>query len=200
MGHDLPPVVLAHDHRVRHQARGAVGRAGADRRPPRMSTQTSTDGKGPLAGFKMIEMAGIGPGPFCAHGHGRPRRRGHPDRPGGERRRRRPRDAPCRPAQPGPALGRGRPQAPRRRRDGRSSWSRQADALIEGFRPGVMERLGLGPDVCLDRNPEARVRPDDRVGPGGSVRPHRRPRHQLHRAGRRARPHRSQGRGRRSRR
>ena len=27
-----------------------------------------------------------------------------------------------------------------------------ADALIEGFRPGVMERLGLGPDVCLARN------------------------------------------------
>jgi alpha-methylacyl-CoA racemase len=29
----------------------------------------------------------------------------------------------------------------------------QADALIEGFRPGVMEKLGLGPDVCLERNP-----------------------------------------------
>src|SRR5271165_4591454 len=29
----------------------------------------------------------------------------------------------------------------------------QADALIEGFRPKVMERLGLGPDVCLARNP-----------------------------------------------
>ena len=29
----------------------------------------------------------------------------------------------------------------------------QADGLIEGFRPGVMERLGLGPDVCLTRNP-----------------------------------------------
>lgn len=29
----------------------------------------------------------------------------------------------------------------------------QADALIEGFRPGVMERLGLGPEVCLARNP-----------------------------------------------
>ena len=28
-----------------------------------------------------------------------------------------------------------------------------ADVLIEGFRPGVMERLGLGPDVCLERNP-----------------------------------------------
>ena len=30
----------------------------------------------------------------------------------------------------------------------------EADALIEGFRPGVMERLGLGPDECLARNPE----------------------------------------------
>ena len=28
-----------------------------------------------------------------------------------------------------------------------------SDALLEGFRPGVMERLGLGPDVCLERNP-----------------------------------------------
>ena len=30
----------------------------------------------------------------------------------------------------------------------------QADALIEGFRPGVMERLGVGPDECLARNPK----------------------------------------------
>jgi alpha-methylacyl-CoA racemase len=29
-----------------------------------------------------------------------------------------------------------------------------ADALIEGFRPGVMERLGLGPEACLERNPK----------------------------------------------
>src|SRR6202035_5973264 len=29
----------------------------------------------------------------------------------------------------------------------------QADALIEGYRPGVMERLGLGPEACLARNP-----------------------------------------------
>ena len=29
----------------------------------------------------------------------------------------------------------------------------KADAVIEGFRPGVMERLGLGPDVCFKRNP-----------------------------------------------
>jgi len=30
----------------------------------------------------------------------------------------------------------------------------QSDALTEGFRPGVMERLGLGPEVCLQRNPK----------------------------------------------
>jgi alpha-methylacyl-CoA racemase len=30
----------------------------------------------------------------------------------------------------------------------------QADVLLEGFRPGVMERLGLGPDACLERNPK----------------------------------------------
>jgi len=30
----------------------------------------------------------------------------------------------------------------------------QSDALIEGFRPGTMESLGLGPDICLDRNPK----------------------------------------------
>ncbi len=30
----------------------------------------------------------------------------------------------------------------------------KADVLIEGFRPGVMERLGLGPDVALARNPK----------------------------------------------
>jgi alpha-methylacyl-CoA racemase len=30
----------------------------------------------------------------------------------------------------------------------------QSDVLFEGFRPGVMERLGLGPDVCLERNPK----------------------------------------------
>ena len=29
-----------------------------------------------------------------------------------------------------------------------------ADVLLEGFRPGVTERLGLGPDVCLARNPK----------------------------------------------
>ena len=32
--------------------------------------------------------------------------------------------------------------------------SDQADVILEGFRPGVMERLGLGPEVCLERNPK----------------------------------------------
>lgn len=30
----------------------------------------------------------------------------------------------------------------------------KSDVLVEGFRPGVMERLGIGPDVCLERNPK----------------------------------------------
>ena len=30
-----------------------------------------------------------------------------------------------------------------------------ADALLEGFRPGVTERLGVGPDACLARNPRS---------------------------------------------
>ena len=35
----------------------------------------------------------------------------------------------------------------------------RADALIEGMRPGVMERLGLGPDVVLAKNPRPHVKP-----------------------------------------
>ena len=49
----------------------------------------------------------------------------------------------------------------------------RSDALIEGFRPGVAERLGIGPDARARPQPEARLRPDDRLGPG---RPARAPR------------------------
>ncbi|KAB2847194.1 MAG: CoA transferase [Hyphomicrobiaceae bacterium] len=38
-------------------------------------------------------------------------------------------------------------------RDAALALTGNADAVIEGFRPGVMERLGLGPQVCLERNP-----------------------------------------------
>ena len=41
----------------------------------------------------------------------------------------------------------------------------KSDALIEGFRPGVMERLGLSPDICLQRN----IRSDDRRGTDGPL-------------------------------
>ena len=62
-----------------------------------------------------------------------------------------------------------------------------AEALIEGFRPGVMERLGLGPAEALERNPALVY---GRMTGYGQDGPHvrgRRTRHQLHLAGRRAR-------------
>ena len=104
---------------------------------------------GPLSGLKAIELQGIGPGPFCgmmladmgaevvrvdraaAVGQGAAR----PD-----------------------LLARGRKSiaVDLKRPEGVAAVLRlleRADVLIEGFRPGVMERLGLGPDVCLERNP-----------------------------------------------
>ena len=68
----------------------------------------------------------------------------------------------------------------------RSQLVAKADALIEGLRPGVMERLGLGPDVRSGEKPAARLRPHDGLGPGRAARAARGPRHQLHRARRRA--------------
>ena len=58
----------------------------------------------------------------------------------------------------------------------------RADALLEGFRPGVMERLGLGPDVCLARNPRLVYGRMTGWGQEGPLAPGGRPRHQLHRA------------------
>ena len=104
---------------------------------------------GPLSGLKVIELQGIGPGPFCgmmladmgaevirvdraaAVGQGAVR----PD-----------------------ILARGRKSiaVDLKRTAGVETVLKlleRADVLIEGFRPGVMERLGLGPEVCLERNP-----------------------------------------------
>ncbi len=108
---------------------------------------------GPLAGLKVVEMAGLGPAPFC----------GMLLADMGA-------EVLCitRIAQPGPAapLQDGRFDVFARGKQSLAVDLRspaalsavldviaQADALIEGFRPGVMERLGLGPDVCLARNP-----------------------------------------------
>ncbi len=103
---------------------------------------------GPLAGVTIVEFQGLGPGPFCAMmladlGAEVIRI----DRPG--------------PASSvsGDVLGRGRRSiAVDLKKPGAADLIlkilAKADGLIEGFRPGVMERLGLGPDVCLKANPK----------------------------------------------
>ncbi|MBV9207497.1 MAG: CoA transferase, partial [Actinobacteria bacterium] len=103
---------------------------------------------GPLAGIRVLELAGIGPGPFCAMmlaDAGATVLR--IDRPGG---------APERPELA--LLNRGRRSAVLdlkhpRAADALRRLADAADVLLEGFRPGVTERLGIGPDVCLRRNP-----------------------------------------------
>ena len=102
---------------------------------------------GPLSGIRIVEFAGIGPGPFCGmmladHGAEVVRI----ERPGG---RLDPRDA----------LSRNRTSIIL---DTKTSGGlavardlcRRADGLVEGYRPGVMERLGLGPEVLLQDNPK----------------------------------------------
>ena len=108
---------------------------------------------GPLSGVKVVELAGIGPGPFCAMlladlGADVVR----VDRM----------------TQVDLGIDRGRQFSVlnRSRRsvsvdlknpDGVETVLKLvegADALIEGFRPGVTERLGLGPEECLARNPK----------------------------------------------
>src|SRR4051812_4425747 len=113
-------------------------------------TAATTPGHGPLSGVRVVELAGIGPGPFAAMlladlGADVVR----VDRPGG------------------PGLG----VAPEHDLTNRNKRSvlvdlkaaggaaavldlvARADILIEGYRPGVAERLGVGPDACLARNP-----------------------------------------------
>lgn len=111
----------------------------------------ATTGQGPLAGVRVVELAGIGPGPFAAMlladlGADVVR----VDRPGGA------------------ALGID-PAYDLTNRNKRSvlvdlkaeggagqvlDLVERADILIEGYRPGVAERLGVGPAACLDRNPQ----------------------------------------------
>ena len=107
---------------------------------------------GPLTGYRIVELAGIGPGPFAAmlladmgaevvrveraqNVRGPAPSTPHPD-----------------------VLLRGRRNIALdlKHPDGVAALLdlvASADGLIEGFRPQVMERLGLGPDVCLERNP-----------------------------------------------
>ncbi len=107
---------------------------------------------GPLTGIKVIELAGIGPGPFCAMmladmGADVLRIDRAEQVMGGD---------PASP--PADVLNRGRRSVgiDLKNPDGVETvlgLVEQADVLLEGFRPGVAERLGLGPDDCLARNP-----------------------------------------------
>lgn len=101
---------------------------------------------GPLQGFKIIEMAAIGPVPFCGMLFS--------DMGADVVRIDRNNATTMMPENP---VNRGRRSI---ELDLKQSADRElalsliskADALIEGYRPGVMERLGLGPDLCLQRN------------------------------------------------
>ncbi|MEQ8485970.1 MAG: CaiB/BaiF CoA-transferase family protein [Pseudomonadales bacterium] len=103
---------------------------------------------GPLSGFRIIELAGIGPGPFCGM---------MLSDMGAEV---------IRIDRVGAGGGRTQDVLARNRRSiavdlkqpaGVETVLRlveTADALFEGFRPGVTERLGLGPEDCMARNPK----------------------------------------------
>ena len=90
-------------------------------------------------------------------------------------------------ARPGPTQRRRRPQASRRARASSCASSTGADVLVEGFRPGVAERLGDRARRLPRRQPQARLRPHDGLGPGRPLGGHGRPRHRLHRPRRRPR-------------
>lgn len=107
---------------------------------------------GPLSGYRIIEIAGIGPGPFAAMlladmgaevvrvERAQSVRGPAPDTPHFD------------------VMLRGRRNIALdlKHPDGVATLLdlvERADALVEGFRPGVMERLGIGPDVCAARNP-----------------------------------------------
>ena len=104
--------------------------------------------QGPLTGLKIIEFAGIGPGPFCGMllsdlGADVVRI----DRKGQGR------------GSPSDITARGRRSVGLDLKNPAAIETclklfETADVVFEGFRPGVMERLGLGPDVALKRNPK----------------------------------------------
>src|SRR5579872_881070 len=104
--------------------------------------------QGPLTGLKIVEFAGIGPGPFCGMllsdlGADVVRI----DRVG------------ARGGAKTDITARGRRSVALDLKDPAAVETAlklmdRADAVFEGFRPGVMERLGLGPDVALKRNPK----------------------------------------------
>ena len=110
-------------------------------------TNHTSKASGPLNGLRVVEFAGIGPGPFaCLLLSDLGADVVTVDRPG---------------ARVGDAtqiVNRGRTVVQADLKDAAAreqvlSLVDQTDVLVEGFRPGVMERLGLDPDAMLERNP-----------------------------------------------
>ena len=107
---------------------------------------------GPLSGLRIVEFAGIGPGPFCGMmlaDHGAEVIR--VDRASGGR-------GGSQPVTTKDVLARGRKSIALDLKSAEGvalarKLAASADGIIEGFRPGVMERLGLGPDELLGDNP-----------------------------------------------
>jgi alpha-methylacyl-CoA racemase len=115
--------------------------------PPASAAMASTQrASGPLTGVRIVEFAGIGPGPFaCMLLADMGAEVVTLDRVGARKNLK-------------SVAGRGRKVVELNLKDKGSiaqvlDLLANADALIEGFRPGVMERLGLGPDVVLAKNP-----------------------------------------------
>jgi alpha-methylacyl-CoA racemase len=109
--------------------------------------QSNVRASGPLRGFRIVEFAGIGPGPFaCMMLADMGAEVVTLDRVGAKKSVK-------------SVAGRGRKVVELDLKDKAAiaqvlDLLANADALIEGFRPGVMERLGLGPDVVMARNPK----------------------------------------------
>jgi alpha-methylacyl-CoA racemase len=106
---------------------------------------------GPLAGVRVVELAGLGPAPFCvmllADMGAEVLRVAAPEREA---------NFPVPEALDPIWRGRSRLTLALKRPEDRARMLAiltRADVLIEGFRPGVLERLGLGPEVCLGVNP-----------------------------------------------
>jgi alpha-methylacyl-CoA racemase len=107
---------------------------------------------GPLSGYRVVEIAGIGPGPFAAMmladmGAEVVRVDRADAVTGGD---------PASPSKDFLKRGRRSVGVDLKHPDGVETILKlveQADGFVEGFRPGVAERLGIGPDVCLARNP-----------------------------------------------
>jgi len=107
---------------------------------------------GPLAGVKVVELAGIGPGPFC----GMMLADMGAEVIRVERASAVPADMPSGNSSDVASRGKQSIGVDLKNPEGVETVLRlveSCDVLIEGFRPGVTERMGIGPDVCLERNP-----------------------------------------------